>query len=186
MLAIFQGELGAAITDLETSTTMAGKHGDALACALGYTYQCLAFVFAGRHAEAAAAGATAEDRLHAIGHVSGLVSLDIHLGYLHLLTGQPDRAIERCAQGLRLLDRGERWARSYLQVITALGLFLRGEGEASTAAACESLQQEARGRRPYRDRLLPGDPRDDRGRAGAAPAHCLAARRGRRAVGTDR
>ena len=93
-------------------------------------------MFAGRHAEAAAAGATAEERLHAVGHVSGLVSLDIHLGYLHLLTGEPDKAIERCAQGLRRLAAGERWARSYLQVITALGLFLRGEAKAE------------RGRRP--------------------------------------
>lgn len=121
VLATFQGELAEAIADLEASTVMAREHGDALACALGHTYLCLAFTFSGRYREAAAAGAIAEQRLHAIDHVSGLVSLDIHLGYQHLLGGEPDRAIERCAQGLdRLGDSGERWARGYLQVITAL------------------------------------------------------------------
>jgi non-specific serine/threonine protein kinase len=142
VLAIFQGELEEAIADLETSTEMSRTGGDALACALGYTYLCLAFVFSGRHAEAVAVGASAEERLRAVGHLSGLVSLDIHLGYLYLLTGEPERAIERCAQGLRRLDGGERWARSYLQVITALSLFLRGEPELSAEAARESLQMK--------------------------------------------
>src|SRR5580704_11342011 len=118
VLATFQGELRAAIADLETSAALAAEQGDVLACALGYTYLCLALVFAERHAEAMTAGAAAGERLRAIGSVSGLISLDIHLGYLHLLAGRPDEAIERCAQGLRRLDRGERWARSYLLVIT--------------------------------------------------------------------
>jgi predicted ATPase/DNA-binding CsgD family transcriptional regulator len=142
VLATFQGEFHEATADLEASTELSREGGDARACALGYAYLCLAFVFSGRYAEAAVAGAAAEERLRAIGHLSGLVSLDIHLGYLHLLTGQPDRAIERCAQGLRRLDGGERWARSYLQVITAMGLFLRGEMAASAAAARESLQMK--------------------------------------------
>jgi predicted ATPase/DNA-binding CsgD family transcriptional regulator len=139
VLAIFQGGLREAIADLAASTELSAAVGDALACALGHTYQCLAFVFSGRHAEAVAAGAAAEERLRAVGHLSGLVSLDIHLGYLHLLSGEPDLAIERCAQGLRRLDGGERWARSYLLVITALGLFLRGEAPASAVAARDSL-----------------------------------------------
>jgi non-specific serine/threonine protein kinase len=140
VLAIFQGELSEAIADLEESTRLSAAGGDAFTCALGHTYRCLAFVFSGRHAEAAVAGAAAEARLRAVGHLSGLVSLDIHLGYLHLLSGEPDLAIERCAQGLRRLDGGEQWARSYLLVITALGLYLRGETEASGVAACDSLQ----------------------------------------------
>jgi predicted ATPase/DNA-binding CsgD family transcriptional regulator len=142
VLAIFQGELPGALADLEASTELSAAGGDSLACALGHTYRCLAFVFSGRHAEAAAAGATAEERLRAVGHQSGLVSLDIHLGYLHLLSREPDLAIERCAQGLRRLDGGERWARSYLLVITALGLYLRGETEASAVAAVDSLQMK--------------------------------------------
>ena len=140
VLAIFQGELGDATADLEACIAMTRESGAELACALGYTYLCLALVFSGRHAEAAAAGTAAEERLSAAGHVSGLVSLDIHLGYLYLLSGKADKAIERCAQGLRRLDPGERWARSYLQVITALGLFLEGDNEGSAAAARESLR----------------------------------------------
>jgi predicted ATPase/DNA-binding CsgD family transcriptional regulator len=139
VLAIFQGELSEATADLEACIAEAREHGGDLACALGYTYLCLALVFSGRYPEAEIAGTAAEERLAAVGHLSGLVSLDIHLGYLHLLTGRADEAIDRCAQGLRRLDRGERWARSYLQVITALGRYLQGDLKASAAAARESL-----------------------------------------------
>ena len=41
----------------------------------------------------------AGERLDALGHFAGLVSLDIHLGYLHLLSGELDLAIERCDAG---------------------------------------------------------------------------------------
>jgi non-specific serine/threonine protein kinase len=143
VLATFQGELGEAIADLELCTPMAEEHGEAVACALGCTYLTLALVFSGRHAEAAATGAVAEERLRAVDHLSGLISLDIHLGYLHLLSGELDPAIERCAQGLRRLgDSGERWARGYLQVITALALFLQGKHQASGAAARGSVQMK--------------------------------------------
>jgi hypothetical protein len=57
VLGTLQGELGEAVADLELSTPMAHEHGEALACALGHAYLCLALVFSGRHAEAAAAGA---------------------------------------------------------------------------------------------------------------------------------
>jgi predicted ATPase/DNA-binding CsgD family transcriptional regulator len=139
VLGIFQGELGEAAADLEASVALAEEHGDAVGGALGCTYLCLAFVFSGRYPEATTAGAAAEERLIAVGHLSGLVSLDIHMGYLYLLTGQTDLAVDRCAQGLRRLPDGERWARSYLQVLTALGLFLRGDVDAGSAAARESL-----------------------------------------------
>src|SRR5439155_575591 len=126
VLGTLQGELGEAVADLELSTPMAQEHGEVLACALGHAYLCLAFVFSGRHAEAAATGAVAAERLQAIDHFSGLVSLDIHMGYLHLLSGELDAAIERCDQGLRRLgDSQERWASGYLQIITALALFFQ-------------------------------------------------------------
>jgi predicted ATPase/DNA-binding CsgD family transcriptional regulator len=143
VLGTLQGELGEAVADLELSTPMADEHGEVLACALGHAYLCLAFVFSGRHAEAAATGAVALERLQAIDYFSGLVSLDIHMGYLHLLSGDLDAAIERCDQGLRRLgDSQERWARGYLQIITALALFFQGKDAESAAAACASLERK--------------------------------------------
>jgi non-specific serine/threonine protein kinase len=140
VLATLRGELGPAIADLELSVAMAQAHGEVRARALGHAYLCLAFTFSGRHAEAAAAGAEAAERLRALDHVSGLVSLDIHLGYLHLLSGELDLATERCELGLRRLgDSGERWAHGYLQVILAMALFFRGQYEASAAAARGAL-----------------------------------------------
>jgi predicted ATPase/DNA-binding CsgD family transcriptional regulator len=146
-LATLQGETAEAIPDLEQCVPMARQHGESQACALGCAYLCLAFAFAGRHTEAAAMGARAEQRLAALDHVSGLVSLDIHMGYLHLLSGDLDKAIERCSHGLDRLDGhgetgGERWARGYLLVLTGLALFLRGEHEASFAAASKALEMK--------------------------------------------
>src|SRR6266568_3789465 len=66
VLATLQGELGQAVADLELSTPMAQEQGEVLACALGHAYLCLALTFSGRHAEAAAAGAIAAERLGAI------------------------------------------------------------------------------------------------------------------------
>jgi DNA-binding CsgD family transcriptional regulator len=138
-----QGELPEALADLEASLEIARDQGDEVAYALGYDYLCLALVYSGRHPEAARAGAIAEQRLDELGHFSGRVSLDIHLGYMHMLSGEPDLAIERCAQGLRRLGvTGERWARGYLLVITATALFLKGETSESEVAARDALRMK--------------------------------------------
>jgi predicted ATPase/DNA-binding CsgD family transcriptional regulator len=141
VLATLQGQLAEAVADLESCLPMAEQHGEALACAVGRAYLCLAFAFSGRHQEAAAMGAAAEARLETLGDFSGQVSLDIHMGYLHLLTGELELAIERCAQGLdRLGDSGEQWARSYLLVITGTALFLQGKHEASAESTSRALE----------------------------------------------
>jgi predicted ATPase/DNA-binding CsgD family transcriptional regulator len=144
VLATFQGEHETAIADLEAAVAIAAEHGEELAGALGHAYLCLAFVFTGRAAAAAAAGAVAGERLGALDHFGGLVSLDIHMSYLHLLSGEPEAAIERCERGLRRLgggdDGGERWARGYLYVIMGTALFLRGETRASSDNARRALR----------------------------------------------
>ena len=143
VLATLQCELGEAVADLELSIPMAQQQGEVLACALGHAYLCLALAFSGRYAEAAAAGSIAAERLGAIDHFSGLVSLDIHLGYLHLASGELDLAIERCELGLRRLgDRQERWACGYLQIIMARALFFQGKYTESAAAARGSLEKK--------------------------------------------
>jgi DNA-binding CsgD family transcriptional regulator len=143
VLVTLQGELGQAVADLELSIAMAQQQGEVLACALGHAYLCLALTFSGRLAEAAAAGSIAAERLGAIDHFSGLVSLDIHLGYLHLVSGELDLAIERCELGLRRLGESqERWARGYLQIITARALFFQGKYTESAVAACGSLEKK--------------------------------------------
>ena len=143
VLSALQGELGQAVADLELSIPMAQQHGEVLACALGHAYLCLALTFSGRHAEAAAAGDVAAERLRAIDDFNGLVALDVHLGYLHLMSGEFDLAIERCELGLRRLgETQERWARGYLQIIIARALFFQGKYAESAAAARGSLEKK--------------------------------------------
>jgi hypothetical protein len=99
VLSALQGELGEAVADLELSTPMAHEHGEVLACALGHAYLCLALTFSGRHAEAAA-GDVAAERLRAIDDFNGLVALDVHLGYLHLMSGEFDSSRVQLVTGL--------------------------------------------------------------------------------------
>jgi predicted ATPase/DNA-binding CsgD family transcriptional regulator len=140
-LATMSGETADAIADLEPCIPMAEQQAEPLACALGCANLNLALTFSGRHAEAAALAVLAEERLRALDHTSGLVALDIHMGYLHLLTGELDLAIDRCARGLdRLGDNGERWSRGYLHVITGTALYFRGDSQASAAATRRALE----------------------------------------------
>jgi len=141
VLATLQGDLLDAVRDLEASAAMADQHGEALAQALGHSYLCLAYVFAGRHREAAAEGVTAGEQLQELGDFGGLVSLDIHLGYLCLLTGDLEGAVDRCARGLRRLGGSrEAWARSYLLVISGTASLFQGNAVASAAACGQALE----------------------------------------------
>ena len=110
VLATLQGELGEALADLELSSTqMAQERGEVTACALTLHPPLPGVISPATNPSAAVAGSTAAERLGAIDHFSGLVSLDIYLGYLHLASGELDLAIERCELGLhRLGDSQER------------------------------------------------------------------------------
>ncbi|HTU77108.1 MAG TPA: LuxR C-terminal-related transcriptional regulator [Trebonia sp.] len=141
VLATLQGEPAAAVRDLRECVPVADQHGEALAQALGHAYLCLAYVFSGRHREAAAEGVTAGEQLEALDDFGGLVSLDIHLGYLCLLSGDLQGAVDRCASGLgRLGESRETWARSYLLLITGTALLFQGNATASAAACGKALE----------------------------------------------
>ena len=141
VLATLQGEPADAVGDLQASVPMADQHGEALAGALGHAYLCLAYVFCGRHGEAAAEGVTAGEQLEVLGDFGGLVSLDIHLGYLCLLTGDLDGAVSRCARGLaRLGTSGEAWARGYLLLITGTAYLFQGNAAACVSACGQAMR----------------------------------------------
>jgi predicted ATPase/DNA-binding CsgD family transcriptional regulator len=142
VVTTLQGDTDDAIADLQDAIAVAQHQGDALARALSCTYLILACTFAGRYGEAERAAATAAEQLRATGDRGGLTSLDIHLGYLYLLTGQLDLCIDRCTQGLRRLgeDSGEHWVRSYLLLITGVALFLQDKHADSGDATRASLE----------------------------------------------
>jgi predicted ATPase/DNA-binding CsgD family transcriptional regulator len=145
-LATFKGDLTRAIADINESirlATAAGR-GAELTAARGYLYLNLALTFAGRHAEAAAAGETARQGLSACGHRIGIIGLEAQLAYLHELTGNVAAAIECCDRGLALLDAsgttGERWISGYLYLISGIALGqCRGRERASAVALSRAL-----------------------------------------------
>jgi non-specific serine/threonine protein kinase len=148
-LATLQGDLDGALADIGESIRLAeasGPGGD-LAAARGYLYRNLALTFAGRHAEAMAAGETARRRLRAGGHRTGIIGIEAQMGYLHQLTGHPDEAIECCDRGLALLGASgatgpgrERWLSGYLYLVSGLALAQRpGREHASAVTLCHAL-----------------------------------------------
>jgi predicted ATPase/DNA-binding CsgD family transcriptional regulator len=140
-LATYQGDTADAQAGLDEGIALATSLDLALTCARGYLYLNLVLALLGCGAEAARAGATAEERATALGDIDGLVTLDAQMGYVFMLGGDAEQAIGRCAQGLDRLGRGsqERWLRSWLHFVTGLALFMRGSHEASAAELIRSL-----------------------------------------------
>jgi non-specific serine/threonine protein kinase len=142
-LATYQGDLVSALADISESIRLAEAVGRSTELtARGYLYLNLALTFAGRHAEALAAGKTARQLLQAGGHRIGLVGLEAQLAHLHQLTGNIDEAIECCDRGLALLGASEghpaareRWVSGYLYLISGLALAQRPGLERASAIA---------------------------------------------------
>jgi len=142
-LATYQGDLVGALADISESIRLAEAAGRGTELAArGYLYLNLALTFAGRHAEAAAAGETARQLLLAGGHRIGLIGLEAQLAHLHQLTGNLDEAIECCDRGLALLNASggpsaarERWVSGYLYLISGLALGQRPGLEHASATA---------------------------------------------------
>ena len=153
-LAALQGDQHDALADITETIRLAvaAGRGAEPAAARGYLYLNLALTFAGRTAEALEAAETARQRLTACGHRSGLLSLEIQLGLLHHLAGDPETALACCERGQALLaDAGiasrartqrtgpapgrVRCLSGYLQLISGLALIARPETERAGADA---------------------------------------------------
>jgi len=148
-LATLQGDLAKALADISESIRLAvaAGRGAELTAARGYLDLNLALTFAGRRAEALAAGETARQRLTACGYRVGLAGLEAQLALLHQLTGDVDEAIECCDRGLALLGQpgpaggeGEQWVSGYLSLISGFALAQRpGQEHVSVMALCRAL-----------------------------------------------
>lgn len=140
-LATFKGDLGRAVADINESIRLAvsAGRGAELPAARGYLYLNLALTFAGRPADAEAAGEMARQRLTACGHRAGVIGLEAQLAHLHQLTGDIEAAIECCDRGLALLGAsvtaGERWISGYLYLVSGLALAQRPGREHASALA---------------------------------------------------
>jgi predicted ATPase/DNA-binding CsgD family transcriptional regulator len=140
-LATYQGDAADARAGLDEGIALATALDQDLTCARGYLYLNLVLALMGLGAEAAEAGAIAQERAIALGDIDGLVILDAQMGYVFMLGGDAEHAIARCAQGLDRLGRDgqERWLRSWLHFVTGLALFMRGSHQASAAELIRSL-----------------------------------------------
>ncbi len=137
---------------LVTGAEADGREGIAIAeqldepqiAARGYLYLHLALAAGGRLAEAARAGAIAEERLDRLGDMVGLHYLDAQMAQMHAVAGEPDLAIARCARGLtRAAARGEVWETSYLHYTLGLALFQQGKYAESADAEHTALKMKA-------------------------------------------
>jgi predicted ATPase/DNA-binding CsgD family transcriptional regulator len=131
------GEEGIAIAERLGETFLAGR---------GYVFLHLALTLAGSLDEAAAVAAAATERLTATGDSIGLCCLDMGLGLMHLLAGEPELTLFRCAEGMRRvavsnggMADGERWLTSYYHSLGSVALFMQGKYGPSTSVAHQAL-----------------------------------------------
>jgi non-specific serine/threonine protein kinase len=141
-LATFQGDIPAALADLRASLQLATELDHRQLVAQCHLYLNLALAFAGRHEEAYQAGTEAKRLMETSGYDAGLLGLQPQLAHLHQLAGDPDRSLEQCAAGLRMLGarRAERWLQGYLHLVAGLALFqLPGRQAESATELCQAL-----------------------------------------------
>ena len=136
MIATHRGDIPAAIADIREGIQIATERGNDLIIARGYLHLNLALAFAGRHDEAAAAGAEASRRMEAVGQRAGCIILQAQLAHLSQLAGDADRAVAHCAAGLAMLGEQstELWIHSYLHLVAGFALFQQPEKGAECAA----------------------------------------------------
>jgi non-specific serine/threonine protein kinase len=141
VLANLQGEISDALAALAEGIPIAEQLGETMAAGRGYSHRTLALAIAGRPAEAAAAAAKAEQLLAAVEDTGGLISLDIFIGVMHLLAGEPDRTIERCERGLGRLpgQSQEKWLQSWLYLLIGLACFALGRLDRSASSVSKAL-----------------------------------------------
>ncbi len=124
-LATFSGDIPAALAGIREGIAMAAELDEPRIVARGHMCLNLAFAFAGRHDEAAIAGAEAERLMKAAGHRGCLIAIQPQLAHLQALGGEVDRCLETCAAGLGMFSEHstEQWLHSYLYLVAGLALF---------------------------------------------------------------
>ena len=143
-LASLQGDFTGGLVSLEKGLAIAEQLQDVRACAQGYMYLNTALTFAGRYDEAAAAGVKACECAVEADDIGVLVTLDAHMGYLHMLAGNVEEALARCTKGLDRLGAGsrERWQQGYLLTLKGFCLFLQGKFAPSAEAFRTALEMK--------------------------------------------
>jgi non-specific serine/threonine protein kinase len=138
------GELSDAQADGVEGIAIAEQFADARLTARGYLSLSGSLLALGPTDEGRRAGAIAQRLLEEIGDRFGLLFLDALMAQLHAFAGEPDLAVERCAQGLRrAAGSGEVWQTSYLHLINGFAHFQLGADKASTDALATALTMKA-------------------------------------------
>jgi predicted ATPase/DNA-binding CsgD family transcriptional regulator len=139
-LATVQGNSAAALADIREGIRIASEQGDEPAVARGYLYLNLALALGGQHGEALAAGEEAVRRLEAAGDRTGLACIQPQLAQLYQLAGQPDRALEQCATGRRMLGElgTEQWITAGLHLAAGFAQFRQPADQAGCAESAGS------------------------------------------------
>jgi predicted ATPase/DNA-binding CsgD family transcriptional regulator len=132
-----QGDAADAVADLDEAAALAAVLGDHLLAGRIELYRNIACILLGHAYEAAQHGQAARERMAAAGDQVGLIHLDIVTGYVHFLTGDPERAMARGSSALERLGRHseERWLSGYAHFLIAAGQFAAGS-YAQAAAEC--------------------------------------------------
>jgi predicted ATPase/DNA-binding CsgD family transcriptional regulator len=140
-LRAMRGEAGLALGDASRARDIAAGHGDHVLAGRCHLVESIARCVRGDLAGAAAAAGTARRLLTAARDPGGLSDLDAQLGYLALLNGDVEGALEQVEDGLRRLGGSrERWLHARLYLLAALALYRGGRDIEARWTATRALR----------------------------------------------
>ncbi|MFJ9083610.1 ATP-binding protein [Streptomyces sp. NPDC102384] len=140
-----QGERGKNEALLKEAEQIAARIGDQVGATWAFSFQAHRRYFLGQVEGCADDFDEVRARMTALGDDTGLLMLGFYAGFMLILTGDHDKGIAWCDDSLArgAAHPGEQWARSWALWVKSVGLWLKGEHEASVECAREGIRSKA-------------------------------------------
>ncbi|MGY0489652.1 helix-turn-helix transcriptional regulator [Streptomyces sp. WG-D5] len=140
-----QGERGKNEALLKEAEQIAARINDQVGATWTLAFQAHRRYFIGQMEGCADDFDEARARMTALGDDTGLLMLGFYAGFMLILAGDPGKGIAWCDDSLArgAAHPGEQWARGWALWVKSVGLWLKGEHEASVECAREGMRTKA-------------------------------------------
>ncbi|MEB8342217.1 helix-turn-helix transcriptional regulator [Streptomyces endophyticus] len=140
-----QGERGKNEALLKEAEQIAARIGDRIGATWTFSFQVHRRYFLGQMEGCADDFDEVRARMTALGDDTGLLMLGFYAGFMLIITGDHEKGIAWCDDSLArgAAHPGEQWARSWALWVKSVGLWLKGDHEASVECAREGIRSKA-------------------------------------------
>ncbi|MFZ3598090.1 helix-turn-helix transcriptional regulator [Streptomyces sp. BH104] len=140
-----QGERGKNEALLKEAEQVAARIGDRVGATWTLAFQAHRRYFLGQLEGCADDFDEARARMTTLGDETGLLMLGFYAGFMLIVSGDHEKGIAWCDDSLArgAAHPGEQWARSWALWVKSVGLWLKGDHEASVECAREGIRSKA-------------------------------------------